>query len=53
MFTTGARVTWQDLTEKWRGGLPDCDVDRMVALARRLEDLEDVRELAEAFRPAN
>lgn len=47
------RVTWQELTEKWRSGLPDCDVDRMIALARRLEDLEDVRELAEAFRPAN
>jgi 2-methylcitrate dehydratase PrpD len=47
------RVTWQELTEKWHGGLPDCDVDRMVALARRLEDLEDVRELVEAFTPPN
>lgn len=46
-------VTWQELTEKWHSGLPDCDVERMIVLARRLEDLEDVRELAQAFKPAN
>ncbi|WP_211235114.1 MmgE/PrpD family protein [Azohydromonas australica] len=42
-------VTWEELHEKWRGGLPDCDVDRMLTLTRRLEHLEDVRELADAF----
>ena len=45
-------VTWSDLAAKWRDGLPDCDIDRMVTLATRLEDLEDVRELSDAFRVA-
>ena len=44
--------SWDDLAEKWRDGLPHCDVDRMVALARRLEDLDDVRLLIDAFQTA-
>ena len=42
-------VTWEELRDKWRDGLPDCDVERMLALAQRLEHLEDVKELADAF----
>lgn len=42
-------VTWNDLADKWRGSLVDCDVDHALGLARRLDDLEDVRELAAAF----
>lgn len=45
-------VSWTDLAEKWHDGLPDCNVDKMLALAERLEDLEDVRELANAFSTA-
>jgi len=42
-------ASWDDLHDKWRGGLPDCDVDRMVSLAQRLEHLEDATVLADAF----
>ena len=48
--TAGAvRVTWADLSEKWHDGLAGYDVDRMIALAQRLEDLDDVRALCDAF----
>jgi len=43
-------VTWADLSEKWQDGLHGCDVDRMISLGQRLEDVDDVRELADAFR---
>jgi len=43
-------VTWDELAQKWREGLPECDVDRMLAVARRLEHIEDVNELVDAFR---
>ena len=42
-------VTRDELRDKWRDGLPDCDVERMLSLAQRLEHLEDVKELADAF----
>jgi 2-methylcitrate dehydratase PrpD len=42
-------VTWSDLSEKWHNALGECDVDRILALAQRLEDLEDVNDLSEAF----
>ncbi len=42
-------VTWEDLAEKWTGSLVDCDVGRAIGLARRLEDLEDIREFAAVF----
>ena len=35
-------VSWSDLAGKWRDGLPDCDVGKMISLAQRLEDLEDI-----------
>jgi len=42
-------VSWADLAQKWQEGLPECDVDRMLKLAQRLEHLEDVNELVGAF----
>ena len=42
-------VSWVDLAEKWHDGLADYDVDRMIALARSLEGIEDVRDLTDAF----
>lgn len=42
-------VSWTELHDKWRDGLPDCNVDRMLSLAQRLEHLEDTKELADAF----
>lgn len=43
-------ATWEELAAKWREGLPECDVDRMIALAQRLDDLDDASELLDAFR---
>ena len=43
-------VTWDDLAAKWRDGLPECDVDKMVALAQRLDEIEDVNEFLDAFK---
>lgn len=42
-------VTWDDLSEKWHDALPGHDIDRALQLARRLEDLEDARVLADAY----
>ena len=42
-------VSWSDLADKWRDGLPDCNVEKMIALASRLEQLEDVHVLTEVF----
>ena len=42
-------VTWTDLGDKWRGELPGCDTDHVVRLAQRLEELDDVNLLTEAF----
>jgi len=42
-------ATWSELEQKWREGLPECDVGRMVALSQRLEQLEDVNELLDVF----
>jgi len=42
-------VTWEELAVKWREGLPERDVDRIVELAMGLEQVEDVRELLDAF----
>ncbi len=44
-------VSWEDLAGKWREGLPECDVDRLISLGTRLEELEDVNELLDGFRP--
>jgi 2-methylcitrate dehydratase PrpD len=42
-------LAWADLSAKWHDLLPSCDVDRMLALAQRLDDLDDVNELSDAF----
>jgi 2-methylcitrate dehydratase PrpD len=44
-----APIGWPDLSEKWHDALPHSNVDRMLALARRLDDIEDVAMLTEAF----
>lgn len=41
--------TWDDLSSKWREALPECNVERMLALAQQLEDVEDVSEFLNAF----
>jgi hypothetical protein len=43
-------LTWDDLYGKWREGLPDIDVDKMLSTAQRLESLDDVNELLNIFR---
>lgn len=43
-------ATWEELSDKWRNGLPDRDTDRAISLARGLEDLEDLSELVGLFR---
>jgi len=43
-------LTWDDLHAKWREGLPECDVDKMIVIARRLEDIEDVAELLDTVK---
>jgi len=44
-------VTWSDLSQKWHDALRGVDVDRMLSLAQRLDDLEDVNDLSKAFAP--
>lgn len=46
-------VSWSDLSEKWHDGLPEYDIDRMLTLAQRLEELDDVSEFVSVFRAAN
>lgn len=43
-------LSWQDLAGKWREGLPECDVDRMIEVAQRLDQVEDVTDLLDAVR---
>lgn len=43
-------VTWADLEEKWRDGLPHLDIDRVLKLGQGLGQLDDVGELTAAFR---
>lgn len=45
-------LTWDDLARKWSEGLPGYDIDRMMASAQRLDQLDDVRELLDTFVPA-
>jgi 2-methylcitrate dehydratase PrpD len=42
-------ITWEDLADKWNEALPALDIDRVVTLARGLEQLDDVDELLRAF----
>lgn len=42
-------VTWEDLAGKWQEAEPERDVDRMIATARRMHELEDVNELLDVL----
>jgi 2-methylcitrate dehydratase PrpD len=42
-------ATWADLSDKWHDALRECEVDRMLAVAQGLDDLDDVKHLSEAF----
>jgi 2-methylcitrate dehydratase PrpD len=43
-------LSWSQLAGKWHEGLPECDVDRMVALAQRLDEVEDFAEFLDTVR---
>ena len=43
-------VTWEDLSAKWHDALPGHDIDRALQLARRLDELDDARVLADRLR---
>lgn len=42
-------VSWSDLSEKWHNALRGCEVDRMLTAAQALDDLDDVKDLSDAF----
>ena len=42
-------VTWEDLSAKWHDALPGYDIDRALQLARRLDELDDARVLADIY----
>ncbi len=44
-----AQIGWPDLAEKWHDALPKSDVDEMLALARHIDDIDDVAMLTAAF----
>ena len=44
-------ISWDDLATKWSDGLPEVDIERAIALACSLEDLDDITELLRAFDP--
>ena len=45
----GGGVTWEDLSAKWHDALPGYDIDRALQLARRLDELDDARVLADTY----
>jgi len=47
---TRGGATWPELSVKWHQALPGVDVSRMLAITERLDELDDVCELTEAFR---
>ena len=49
--SAGDGITWDDLSGKWMEALPDVDVARVIALSRRLEQLDDVSQPLRAFDP--
>ena len=48
-YNSQGSVGWGDLEEKWSGILKGCDVKSTLALARELDDIEDVSLLASRF----
>jgi 2-methylcitrate dehydratase PrpD len=47
--STRGGATWPELSVKWHQALPTSDVARMIALTQRLEEIDDVCELTDAF----
>jgi len=45
----GFQFVYKNIRVCWRDGLPEYDADEMAALAQRLEDVDDVRVLMDAF----
>jgi 2-methylcitrate dehydratase PrpD len=45
--------SWDELAIKWRGSLANCDTDKALALARRIDELKDARQLFDAFSGVN
>jgi 2-methylcitrate dehydratase PrpD len=43
-------LSWSQLAGKWHEGLPECDVDKLLSLAQRLDEVEDFAEFLDAFR---
>ena len=48
-YDSQGRIGWADLEEKWSGILKGCDLEGALALAKDLEDLEDIAVLASRF----
>jgi 2-methylcitrate dehydratase PrpD len=46
-------LTWSELAAKWHEGLPECNVDKMLSIAQRLDDVEDFSEFLDAVRVGN
>ncbi|TXC72844.1 MmgE/PrpD family protein [Sphingomonas ginsenosidivorax] len=46
-------VSWDDLAEKWRGSLPNCDPGRALEIARNLDKLTSAKDLFAAFAGTN
>jgi 2-methylcitrate dehydratase PrpD len=42
-------VTWDDLAEKWKDALPDCDIDGVMSACQNLDQLDDSNELSALF----
>jgi 2-methylcitrate dehydratase PrpD len=42
-------LSWADLSTKWHEGLAECDVDRMLAMAQRLDEVEDVAQFLDTL----
>lgn len=51
-YDSQGRIGWTDLEEKWSGILKGCDLEGALALAKDLEDLEDIALLASRFATA-
>lgn len=46
-------ITWKDLADKWTHSLDGCNVPAALELAERMEKLEDVNTLFDAFKGVN
>lgn len=51
-YDSFGRVTWADLEQKWAGELQGCDLEGALRLAKSLDTLEDISQLASRFATA-